>query len=596
MHSATGRDHEILRVPIAGVPSKRVPRLIGAALAVVVLLAATSGTAGAHAQLESTSPDSSSVLEEAPTQVLLHFGEPVEIDFGSVRVLGPSGQRVDSGGAHHPSGDSHAVATSVSGHLPRGTYVVAWRVISDDSHPVHGAFIFSIGTAGGAKKAGSLATALGDQSGSTAVGVAYWLIRFVAFIGLLVLVGLVAMVLVSWPPGGRTRRMGRILWASWSLLVVSTVVGIAIQGVYAAALPLADIVRPSLVDAVLHTRFGEVELLRLILLVAVIPVLMAIRGRVGEGHLRRPWVVTGAAILGAGLLATAGLAGHASAGDRPLLGFVLDVVHLGAGALWLGGLVLLATVLIADRREEVQPAEARRVTLRVSAFMFAAVAVVVATGTIQSIRQVGSFFALFHTDYGRTLLVKIALVVALVAAGAHSRRTLHGHLGLGRARHTAAAEEPAGDGVPGDVQRNRLRRSVLVELGIALCVLAVTAVLVNAVPAKQAAALPFSHSFTTLGVQVNTIVDPAEVGAGNEVHVYILSSQGVPKAIPELDASISLPAQHLGPLGIPLRVVGPGHFTASNVAFPVAGNWILKLTVRTGAIDEQVVTTTLPVH
>jgi copper transport protein len=596
MHSATGRDLEIRRVRAAEVTSKRALRLIGAALAVVVLLAATSGTAGAHAQLESTSPYSSSVLVVAPKQVVLHFGEPVEIDFGSLRVIGPSGQRVDSGGTHHPPGDTHAVVTSLPNHLPRGTYVVAWRVISVDSHPVHGAFIFSIGSASGAKKAGSLATALSDQSGSAAVGVAYWLIRVAAFVGLLVLVGLVAMVLTSWPAGGRTRRTGRILWGSWWLLVVSTVVGIALQGVYAASLPLADIVRPSLVDGVLHTRFGEVGLLRIVLLVAAIPVLLAVQGRIGEGRRRWPWVVTGAAILGVGLLATPGLAGHASTGEQPLLGFVLDVVHLAAGALWLGGLVLLATLLIADRRSEDQPADPRRVTLRVSATMFAAVAVVVATGTIQSIRQVGSFFALFHTDYGWILMVKIGLVVVLIAAGALSRRTLHGHLGLRRSQRSAETEEPADDGGSRDVPSDRLRRSVVVELGIALCVLAVTALLVNAVPARQAVALPFSHSFTTLGVQVNAIVDPAKVGAGNEVHVYILTGQGTPKAIPELDASLSLPSRHLGPLGIPLRVVGPGHFTASDVTLPVAGNWILKLTVRIDAIDEQVVTTTLPVH
>ncbi|MBF6558401.1 MAG: copper resistance protein CopC [Acidimicrobiales bacterium] len=81
------------------------------------------------------------------------FGEPVEIDFGSLRVIGPGGRRVDSGGTHHPDGDSHAVAISLPSDLPRGTYVVAWRVISADSHPVHGAFVFSVGTASGAAKA-----------------------------------------------------------------------------------------------------------------------------------------------------------------------------------------------------------------------------------------------------------------------------------------------------------------------------------------------------------------------------------------------------------------------------------------------------------
>ncbi len=69
-----------------------------------LILLGSAGPAGAHAQLEWTSPDQSSVIEVSPSQVTLHFGEPVEIDFGSLRVIGPKAQRVDSGGTRHPGG------------------------------------------------------------------------------------------------------------------------------------------------------------------------------------------------------------------------------------------------------------------------------------------------------------------------------------------------------------------------------------------------------------------------------------------------------------------------------------------------------------
>jgi copper transport protein len=298
----------------AGRPVRRLLRLLAAPVGVAVLLVTTAVPAGAHAQLESTDPVQGSVVLVAPTQVVLHFGEPVEIDFGSLRVLGPDGRRVDSGGTHHPDGDSHAVAISLPAHLPRGTYVVAWRVISADSHPVHGAFVFSVGTASGAARASAEATALADQSGSTTVGVLYWLIRFAAFAGLLFLVGLAVAVMLAWRPGGDGRRVGRVLWASWWVLAVATVLGIAIQGVYAAALPLTDIVRPSLADGVVHTRFGRIELLRLVLLVAFVPVLLGIQGRLGRGPRRWAWVIPAGAVLGLGLLSTPGLAGHASKG------------------------------------------------------------------------------------------------------------------------------------------------------------------------------------------------------------------------------------------------------------------------------------------
>ena len=118
----------------------------------------------------------------------------------------------------------------------------------------------------------------------------------------------------------------------------------------------------------------------------------------------------------------------------------------------------------------------------------------------------------------------------------------------------------------------------------------------NAAPAKQAASQPFSQSLNILGIQVNAIVDPARVGSGNQFHFYILGRLGQPVAIPELDATISLPAQGIGPLAIPLMVATVGHYRAIGVTIPLAGSWILKLTVRTTAIDEDVVTATLPVH
>jgi copper transport protein len=559
-----------------------------------VIALAVAGPASAHAQLESTQPNQSSVVLTSPPQVVLHFGEPVEIDFGSVRVIGSGGRRVDNGGTHHPSGDTHAVVISLPPRLPDGTYVVAWRVISADSHPVHGAFIFSVGTARGAGKAASLASDLNTQSGSTSVGLVYGLVRFGAFAGLVVLLGVAAIVWLVWPAGGTTRRIGRIVWVSWATLLVCTVVGIAIQGVYAAALPLTDLARPSLIDEVLHTRFGEVEVLRMALLLAFIAVVLVVRGRLGTAGHRRGWALLGVT-LGVGLLATPGLAGHALTTGNALAGLALDVAHLGAASLWLGGLVVLGAVLVpgvpADERPEALTAVARRF----STYAFGAVVVVVGTGVVQSLRLVGSWYALFDTVYGRTLVVKVSLVVVLVALGAMSRRL------VGRAAKASVSSSPSsGSGHSHEsslrTEMRGLRRSVLAELTVALLVLTVTALLVNAVPARQAAAQPFSRSFSVLGIQVNAIVDPAKAGPGNQVHFYVLGRLGQPRAVPELDAAISLPSAGIGPLAIPLRVGGPGHYLATGVTIPFAGDWVLKVTVRTTALDEQVVLATLPVH
>ena len=600
----------------------RMRRLLLAAGLLALLLVATPGVASAHAQLESTDPSQSAVLLVPPTQVVLHFGEPVEIDFGSLRVIGPGGKRVDGGAAHHPDGDTHAVAISLGSGLHDGTYVVAWRVISADSHPVHGAYVFSVGTAAGAARANSLALSIANQPGDATVGVVYWIVRAAAFAGLLVLVGLAVLVSVLWPEGGRTRRIGRVLWWSWGTLVVATLLGVLIQGVYASALPLTDAFRPSLVSAVLHTRFGEVELLRLVLLAAMVPVLLALRGRFDRGGRTGGWVTPAACVVGVGLLATPGLAGHASTGSSPAFGLALDMVHLAAATAWIGGLTLLATFLLPRRSGDAWPPDPLGLTLRVSTVAFGAVLVVIASGVVQTIRQVGSFYALFHTTYGRTLIIKICLVVVLIGLGALSRRAVHGGLfHRGRPQgppkgpgpvdaermpvppprpattgSTAVLDEVGISTTGSEFPRRRLLRTVVAELVIALAVVGVTAALVNDAPARQAVSQPFTHSFSTLGVQVNTIVDPALAGQANEVHVYVLSSAGTPKAIPELDLSATLPSQSIGPLDVPLVVSGPGHYIANRFVLPVAGNWVLTYTVRIDAIDEQVVTAVMPVR
>ena len=264
------------------------------------------------------------------------------------------------------------------------------------------------------------------------------------------------------------------------------------------------------------------------------------------------------AIVGVGLLLTPGLAGHASTEGSVPFAMALDVLHLGAAAVWCGGLAVLGALLAPGLRPEERPDDIVRIASTFSAYAFSAVLVIVATGTVQSVRQVGSVYALFNTVYGRTLLVKIGLVVVLIVLGAVSRRIVLGRwwptLASSRVSGLSApvlpplaTPAPGSDLVPfartnhsdarhrrssihrrrrrhGDSPQagqreadRRLRRSVFAEVALALAVLAVTALLVNAVPAKQAASQPFSQSFTTLGVQVNAIVAPASDRSGKPI-------------------------------------------------------------------------------
>jgi copper transport protein len=605
------RDRAPARPP-AGSGARRAVRLSGRLLAVALvagaLLLVTAVPASAHAVLESTDPTEGAVLATSPSQVVLHFDEAVEIDLGSVRVLAPGGQRVDQGNTFHPGGEASSVAVSLQPHLPDGTYVVAWRVVSADSHPVHGAFLFSVGTAAGVKKADALAGTLAGENAGSPVGVAFWLDRAVVLGSLLLLVGASLALPVAWPGGGRARRARRLLAVTWAAAMASTLLGIGLQGAYASALPLGDALRPVLWSAVVHTRFGEVALVRAGLLVLAVPALLVLAGGLRRLGPRVQWALLwSGAVIGLALLATPGQSGHASTGGAVAVGIPADLVHLISVSLWVGALAVLALVFLPGLPEPDRPSDPRRVAMRVSGLAFAGVSGIVVSGIVLAVRQVTSWSGLVGTTFGRLLLVKAGVVALVIALGAYARRRLHGRwLALPRPRHPGkapAVQVPgpfsAPSGSAPDERRQlelHLRRTSVFELGGLAVVFGVTAALTNSVPPRQLQTQPYTATWNVLGIQVDAIVEPATAGPGNQFHFYVLGGEGQPKAIPELDVTISLPSQGIGPITVPLVVASLGHYQDDHVDLPFAGNWQMRVTVRTTAIDEQLIYATLPVR
>ena len=117
--------------------------MVGAALTLGVV-AGLAAPASAHATLESTNPANGTALAKSPGQVVLHFDQQVSVSPTSIEVFNSSAKRVDSGDTRHVPNDSHSVETAIPASLPAGGYVVTWRVVSADSHPVNGAFSYRL--------------------------------------------------------------------------------------------------------------------------------------------------------------------------------------------------------------------------------------------------------------------------------------------------------------------------------------------------------------------------------------------------------------------------------------------------------------------
>ncbi|MFF3660101.1 copper resistance CopC/CopD family protein [Streptomyces olivochromogenes] len=413
----------------------RVRALLLLLLAVIGAVLAGAAPASAHAALTGSDPQQGAVVSRAPTQVSLTFSEKVAMSDGSVRVLDPKGKRVDTGKTTDLGGTTYGV--KLHSGLPDGTFTVTYQVVSADSHPVSGAFTFSVGAPS------PTSVALSDPAvGGGVVGALYGVGRYVSYAGFILLVGGAAFVLACWQRGAGVRPVQRLVVSGWLALTGATLALLLLRGSYVGSGKVGDIFDLTLLGQVLQTKAGAALVSRLLLLAAgalFIAVLFGAYARRDEADATDEGdgsdkggvdtdaekrdltfgLAIGGAVVAAGLAASWAMAEHASTGIQAGLAMPVDVLHLLAVAVWLGGLSALLVALFRAPAET--PIDAVSVR-RFSRLAFGSVTVLAATGIYQSWRQVGSWSALTGTWYGQLLLIKIGLVAVLVGIAWISRR------------------------------------------------------------------------------------------------------------------------------------------------------------------------------
>jgi methionine-rich copper-binding protein CopC len=121
----------------------RAGRLLAALAGLVLLALFAAGPAAAHSVLLQTAPARGGTVPTAPTTIALTFNEMPQGEFSTIHVFGPDGQRRDDG---HVQVVNDVVTEPLAGTRPAGRYVVDWRVVSADGHPVSGEFTFTAQT------------------------------------------------------------------------------------------------------------------------------------------------------------------------------------------------------------------------------------------------------------------------------------------------------------------------------------------------------------------------------------------------------------------------------------------------------------------
>lgn len=501
----------------------------------------------AHAGLKSSQPAASSVLEKSPKEIVLKFAEQVEISFGSIRLFDANSNLIVLPAPNYGFTNDVVDAKTVRVNVPDlepGSYLVIWRVVSVDSHPVQGAFGFQIGSRG--KNLAALGVeVLSNSSASNFVKAVMGFARWLSFLGVMVLVG--AMLLATQVTG--VSRIGKIIYGSLIVAVFGSLLVLMMQAPYALGNSMGIVQLFSSVNEVLKTRLGTWLLVRV---VALLFISIIIYKR--DLHQKPIWRMA-ATIFVVVVFATFSISGHPGMRQFSALSIGTDIVHFACVSAWMGGLV---TMVLLGRKWQ---SESPKVISWFSFMATIAMPIMVVTGVAQAWRMMEGFQNLFSTTYGTVLSIKVVLVVIAIAAGTKARQIFKGK--------KVDSE---------DLKKIKFSKTIVVESVIGLVVLAVTAVLVSVPPLSVDTSAPFTATLVQSNVIADITITPATIGSV-EMHIVFSPPGGTLESIKSMTARISLVNGEIPPIPIGMKSIGVNHFLA-NLQLPRSGEWLLELIVK----------------
>ena len=514
-----------------------------AAFVALALLGVVLGAprAEAHGVLSASQPQGRAVLADAPQAVVLTFTEAPEVGFSSVQVLDRGGGSYGAGRLEAVPGDPQTLRLGLR-PLTNGVYTVNWRIVSRvDGHLTAGSFAFGVGEVV-TDDAVRPATAVPSNRSVLGVGG-----RTFLYAGLSTLLGAAWVSMVAFRQ--RRRSVALLLTVAWVVSAIGVVALGAAQR-HTTGASVGDFLRAPLGQSVLW-RAGGLALAAIGLLVA----------RRGTG---RRWLA-GNGLVAAGAAGTVVAhvhSGHAAAASWPWTIVALQSAHFLAAGGWLGGLAALL-IGLGRKPDPVAAAAARRYAVGAGA----ALGVLVVTGVIRALDEVGSWNSLLDTGYGQLIIVKSGLLLALAGFGA-----------VNHYRNVPAA----GRSLRG------LHRVGSAELATAAAVFAVTGFLTTApppardrVPAPSVVVVEGTDFGTTMKVRMT-----ASPGAAGENRFEIKMSDydtGEPVHADRLSARFSLPA-HPSTSETTIEFVEgpPGTYSASGTSVSVAGRWRITVVAQPG--------------
>ena len=539
-----------------------------------------------HANQAQSAPSPDSVLEVAPTRVAVWFTEPIEPDLSEIQVLDSQGARVDDGESLVDPAEGTAMSVGL-GPLPNGTYTVAWRNVSTvDGHLVRGSFLFSVGE----PISGAL---LEGPSSPLFQSPAEPVLRWLVLLGILAMVGgMVFDLLVSRPvlfareAGQPLRDLGtrvaarsqRLLWVAIAVFLGASIAQLLLQTSIVRDTSIIDVIGGPLWAMLTNTEWGRIWAWRAFMgigfALSMAGLIVAARRTDHSDATSR--LETGLRLLALGFggaaLWTLSLTSHGAAttGIR-WAALCVDYIHLVASAFWVGALFHLAMgipLVLRNLMPEERSSCLSALVPRFSVIAALSVVVLIATGIFSAWAQI-TIVPAVETPYGMTLIVKLAIVLALLALGA---------LNLLWVRPRLARSDHVG---------YRLRRFVMGEAILAVLVLASVGVLASLEPARQVAGregkgVSDSQVFrdSAEGARIALEIEPGRVGPNN-LTISLEDRLGSPIAnATDVSVLLTYIGADLGEDPVPAVPTGDGVYALKGSQISIAGVWQAEITVR----------------
>jgi copper transport protein len=542
----------------------------GALVLAMVALLACLGTASAHAALVSTDPVDGAVLPDRPAALTLTFNEPVQVIDEGLRLFNSSGSFIVIEGRNV----GNAISVPVPGETSEGSYILSWRVISADGHPIAGTLGFAIG----APSATPVVIDLPDASAT--LDRLLSLIQGIGYLTLLAVVGLVIFRHLILPESAlSTHRWSELSVTLAAIAMVCRLIELPVTVLRQEGLLLS---RMTDVRHWLANLDSDLWLASVVVLVCI-----ALADLVSSAEESPLFVKIAAVLVALGTATALTLVGHTRVFQPTWLIVTSNMIHVMAAAFWIGGLLGLGLYLrgsdpddgVGERRR--MPRDAVDVIMRFSSLAAGFVSLLVLSGAISAWRILPNLESLWSERYGQLLLLKIGITAVVLIIAAWNRYRLVP--AVNRETNNPAAWA-------------RIDKTVRAEFVLLLAIVLVTGFLINQSPQTAASSTPTTASAVetvtwSLALGGDTLegsMNPGSVGE-NVVQFTIVDANGetvVPIEPPVVRFSLS--ELDLGPFEAMLDesdADGTWQFTAD---VPLAGEWTFEFIVRTSRFDEPI--------